>query len=104
MWSTIFTVGLVLSELPNLLAALCMFATSVISGALGALMAFAQSPWYVGYARLGAAPFGLTPAEDQQVAGLIMWVPGGLVHLAAALVLVRGLLNAGPARRAANAL
>ena len=70
------------------LAALCLFATSLISGALGALMAFSESPWYVGYARLGMAPFGLTPAEDQQLAGLIMWVPGGLVHAVAALALV----------------
>jgi cytochrome c oxidase assembly factor CtaG len=70
------------------LAALCLFATSLVSGALGALMAFSESPWYVGYARLGMAPFGLTPAEDQQLAGLIMWVPGGLVHAAAALAIV----------------
>ena len=81
------------------LAALCLFATSVISGALGALMAFAESPWYSGYARLGMAPFGLTPAEDQQLAGLIMWVPGGLVHAAAALLLIRGLLAAASPRR-----
>ena len=85
-------------------AALCLFATSVLSGALGALMAFSESPWYAGYARLGMAPFGLSPAEDQQLAGLIMWVPGGLVHAAAALVLVRGLLVAPPARRMADAL
>lgn len=35
------------------MAALCLFATSIVSGALGALMAFAQSPWYIGYARWG---------------------------------------------------
>ncbi|UAK25569.1 cytochrome c oxidase assembly protein [Sphingomonas nostoxanthinifaciens] len=74
-------------------AALCLFATSIISGALGALMAFSQSPWYAGYARLGMAPFGLTPAEDQQLAGLIMWVPGGLVHAAVALVMVKAVLS-----------
>jgi cytochrome c oxidase assembly factor CtaG len=34
------------------------------------------------------APFGLTPAEDQQLAGLLMWIPGGLVHAVAALVLL----------------
>lgn len=89
---------------PRAVAALCLFATSIISGALGALMAFAESPWYVGYARLGMAPFGLTPAEDQQLAGLIMWVPGGLVHAAAALVLVRGLLAAPPPGRTAHVL
>lgn len=85
-------------------AALCLFATSIISGALGALMAFAQSPWYPAYARLGMAPFGLTPAEDQQLAGLIMWVPGGLVHAAAALFLVRGLLVEPSPRGTADAV
>jgi cytochrome c oxidase assembly factor CtaG len=74
-------------------AALCLFATSVVSGALGALMAFSESPWYSGYSALGMAPFGLTPAEDQQMAGLIMWIPGGLVHAAAALILVHDMLR-----------
>jgi cytochrome c oxidase assembly factor CtaG len=74
------------------LAALCLLATSVVTGALGALMAFSHSPWYAGYARLPRAPFGLSPAEDQQVAGLIMWVPGGLVHAVAALLLLRTVL------------
>ena len=74
------------------LAAFCLLVTSFVAVALGALMAFSDSPWYAGYARLALAPFGLSPAEDQQVAGLIMWVPGGLVHLAAALALFRTLL------------
>lgn len=77
---------------PAGMAALCLVATAIVSGALGALMAFATSPWYAGYASLGLAPFGLTPAEDQQLAGLLMWVPGGLVHAGAALVLMRRLL------------
>lgn len=77
-------------------AGLCLFATSIVTGALGALMAVSSSPWYAGYARIGMAPMGLTPAEDQQVAGLVMWVPGGLVHAIAALVIVRGLLRAPP--------
>jgi cytochrome c oxidase assembly factor CtaG len=34
-----------------------------------------------------AAEWGLTPLEDQQLAGLIMWVPGGLVYAVAALAL-----------------
>ena len=74
------------------MAAICLFATSMIGGGVGALMALDASPWYAEYARLGMTPFGLTPAEDQQLAGVIMWVPGGLFHLAAALVfLARGL-------------
>ena len=34
-----------------------------------------------------ALEWGLTPLEDQQLAGLIMWVPAGLVYAAAALAL-----------------
>jgi putative membrane protein len=85
---------------PRALAALCLVITSIISGALGALMALANSPWYVGYSRLGLAPMGLTPAEDQQVAGLLMWVPGGLVHAGAALLMVRALLKPAEVRHA----
>jgi cytochrome c oxidase assembly factor CtaG len=75
------------------IAVMCLFATSIVSGALGALMAVSTSPWYRGYAQLGMAPLGFTPTEDQQVAGLIMWVPGGLVHAIAALIVMRGLLH-----------
>jgi cytochrome c oxidase assembly factor CtaG len=67
------------------LAAFCLFLTSLIGGALGALMAFSTSPWYAPYAALGLTPSGLSPAEDQQLAGLVMWVPGGAFHAAAAL-------------------
>lgn len=70
------------------IAALCLFATSLIGGGLGALMAFASSPWYPGYAALGMMPFGLSPIEDQQLAGLVMWIPGGMIHAVAALVLL----------------
>ena len=69
-------------------SALCLFATSMISGALGAFMALSTSPWYAGYAALGLAPLGLTPAEDQQLAGILMWIPGGLVHAVAAMLLL----------------
>lgn len=75
------------------LAALCLFATSLIGGALGALMAVSDSPWYDAYVRRGEAPFGLSHAEDQQLAGLVMWVPGGMVHALAALLVVATLLR-----------
>jgi cytochrome c oxidase assembly factor CtaG len=76
-------------------SALCLFATSVVSGALGALMAFSQSPWYAGYAALGLAPLGLTPLEDQQLAGVLMWIPGGVVHAGAALAMIAAALADG---------
>jgi len=68
-------------------SAACLFVTSLIGGALGALMSFSASPWYGQYAAMGMSGIGLDPAADQQLAGLLMWIPGGLVHGAAALVL-----------------
>jgi cytochrome c oxidase assembly factor CtaG len=80
----------------------CLFFTATISGALGALMAFSASPWYAGYAASGLDAFGLTPSEDQQLAGVLMWVPGGLVHAGAGLVLLARWLRreAGEGERA----
>lgn len=76
-----------------LVPALCLFLTAMVGGGLGALMAVSDSPWYGGYAALGLTGIGLPPNQDQQLAGLIMWVPGGLWHLAAALwFLIRGLM------------
>ncbi|MDB6164714.1 MAG: hypothetical protein JWL98_2146, partial [Xanthomonadaceae bacterium] len=66
----------------------CLCFTAVVSGALGALMAFSSSPWYAGYASTGLNAYGMTPAEDQQLAGLLMWIPGGLVHALAGLTLL----------------
>lgn len=75
-------------------SAACLFVTSLIGGALGALMAFSQSPWYSGYAALGMTGIGLDPVADQQLAGLLMWIPGGLVHAGAALLLLYRWLRA----------
>ena len=71
----------------------CLFFTSIVSGALGALMAVSDGPWYAGYAALGLDAFGLTPAEDQQLAGLLMWVPGGLLHAVVGLIVLARLLR-----------
>jgi cytochrome c oxidase assembly factor CtaG len=71
-----------------LLSAACLFLTSLVEGALGALMALSQSPWYSAYAAMGMSGIGLDPTTDQQLAGLVMWIPGGVVHGGAALWLL----------------
>ena len=68
-------------------SAACLFATSLIGGALGALMSLSSSPWYADYGAMGMTGIGLDPVDDQRLAGLIMWIPGGLVHGAAAVLL-----------------
>ena len=76
-----------------LLSAACLFLTSLVEGGLGALMALSQSPWYSAYAAMGMSGIGLNPTTDQQLAGLVMWIPGGAVHGAAALWLLHQWLS-----------
>jgi putative membrane protein len=63
-----------------------LFTTMMHTGALGALFTMSETVWYPLY---GNRPelFGLSPLEDQQLGGLIMWIPGGLAYVAAGLVL-----------------
>jgi putative membrane protein len=79
------------------LAVLYMFTTALHSGLLGALLTFANSVWYPGYAERTAS-WGLTPLQDQQIGGLIMWIPAGLVYIAAGLALFAGWLRESEAR------
>jgi putative membrane protein len=65
-------------------AAIVLTLTLMQSGALGALLQFASTPWYPAHAA-GAVAWGLTPLEDQQLAGLIMSVPAGVVYVGAAI-------------------
>jgi PQQ-dependent catabolism-associated beta-propeller protein len=73
-------------------AALYVFTTSVHSGILGALITFAGAIIYPAY-RESTASWGLTPLEDQQLGGLIMWVPAGVVYIVAGLALCAGWLR-----------
>jgi putative membrane protein len=70
------------------MAIMYLFTTAVHTGVLGALMAFSRAPWYPAYAT-SAAAWGLTPMADQQLAGLIMWIPASLAYLVAALAIMR---------------
>lgn len=63
-----------------------VFTTAVHTSVLGALLTFAPSIWYPAYAAT-AGTWGLTPLEDQQLAGLIMWVPPSVAYIAAGLAL-----------------
>jgi cytochrome c oxidase assembly factor CtaG len=76
------------------LGSLHIFVTMVHTGLLGALLTLATRVLYP--LQTAQAPlFGLSPLEDQQLAGLIMWVPGGLSYLAAGLLLAGLWLTSG---------
>jgi putative membrane protein len=65
---------------------LYVFTTAVHSSILGALLTFAPTVWYPTYTATTAA-WGLTPLEDQQLGGLLMWVPAGVLYVLSALFL-----------------
>ncbi len=66
--------GSVLRQAPGGIDVLCIVVTMIHMGLLGALLTFAGRPLYAGFT-----------LEDQQLGGLIMWVPAGF------LVLLKGL-------------
>ncbi len=69
-----------------------VFTTAVHTGILGALLTFAPHIWYTPY--LTTTPvWGLTPLQDQQIGGLIMWVPASVIYLVAGLWLFAGWLK-----------
>jgi putative membrane protein len=74
-------------------AVLFVFTMGLPMGILGALLTFAPTLWYPGQ-EVNSALWGLTPLEDQQLAGLLMWVPSGIVYLLLALGLMAAWLRA----------
>jgi putative membrane protein len=85
-WSAVVASG-AYGRLGQTAAVLVVFGTAVQSGGLGALLTFAPSPLYATHEAAVAARGG-DALRDQQLAGLLMWVPGGLVYVAAAALLL----------------
>lgn len=71
MWTAVFGSG-------PLLAFLILFATGVQMSLLGALLTFASVPLFSVH-EFTTAAWGLTWIQDQQLGGLIMWAPAGLL-------------------------
>jgi putative membrane protein len=63
-----------------------LFTTMMHTTILGALLTVSSKVWYTAY---GDQPsrMGFDALEDQQLGGLIMWVPGGLAFLLAGLII-----------------
>ena len=68
-------------------AAWHLFVTMLHTSILGALMALAPHVLYSAQTRVSQA-WGLTPLEDQQLAGMVMWIPAGTIYAGAALALL----------------
>jgi putative membrane protein len=80
-----------------------LFTTMVHTAALGALLTLSPALWYPAYASTSLA-FELDPLEDQQLGGLVMWVPAGMAYLTVGLALAaRWLRDGGTARTSTGA-
>jgi len=77
LWATIFVA-------PTGRAILALLFSTIQMGMLGALLAFSSQALYLPHLTTTLA-FGLDPLGDQQLAGLIMWVPAALPYLGMAL-------------------
>ncbi|VVT08740.1 cytochrome c oxidase assembly protein [Rhizobium sp. EC-SD404] len=69
-----------------------LFGSIVQMGMLGALLTFARAPLYGDHIATTEA-FGLSPLADQQLAGILMWVPAALPYLIVALIFSSALVQ-----------
>ena len=76
-------------------AVLYLFAAALADTLLGAALTLSRRPWYTAHWGTTAA-WGLTPLEDQQLAGLLMWIPAGLIYLVALAPLLVRVLRRDP--------
>ena len=77
-------------------AALAALGSSVQMGLLGALITFAPHAFYTPHLTTTFA-WGLTPLQDQQLGGAIMWIPGCFAYLLVTLFALRHLFVEPPA-------
>ncbi len=80
-------------RLQPLVAVGSLFATSLVAMLLGIFLALSPEIWYEAY-RWRTAAWSLTPLADQQLAGLLMWMPACLVYPAVAALVLGNWLQA----------
>lgn len=84
-------------------AFILVFTTALHSSLLGAVMTVARTVWYPIY-NGRTAPWGLSPLQDQQLGGLIMWIPSGIVLVIAGLALFAGWISEAERRQSLTPL
>jgi putative membrane protein len=87
-------------RLGNGLRILYVFAQALQGSVLGAVITFAAHPLYSTHAEITTA-WGFEQLVDQQIAGLIMWVPPAVLYLGVSAYLFVGWLDAVRVRQTA---
>lgn len=90
-WSTVLRLR-ARERLGHGLRILYVFAMGLQGSMLGALITFAAQPLYASHVE-SAPQWGFSPLVDQQLAGLIMWVPPAMLYLGVAAYLFIGWLQ-----------
>ena len=67
---------------------------------LGVVIAFATEPIYTYYTTVPRL-WGLSVVEDQMISGIIMWIPGSMMYILIALILVSRIVQ-GEAEKPEN--
>jgi putative membrane protein len=70
-----------------------LLAAVPVNMAAGVAISFAGQPVYTYYETV-PRPWGLTMMQDQMLGGVIMWIPGSMMYILAALILIAGLVQA----------
>jgi len=76
-----------LARAPVAGAVASLLVAMVLMGLLGALLTFTPRPIYEPHL-LTTLPWGFTALEDQQIGGVVMWAPGSLIYLLAAMAIL----------------
>jgi putative membrane protein len=84
-------------------AILFVFTTGLHTGILGALFTLTDRVWFHIHEGRTAA-WNLTALEDQQLAGLIMWIPAGVVFILIALAMLAAWMGESERRLAYSKL
>jgi putative membrane protein len=74
-----------------------VFFTAMHSGLLAALLSLSEQPWYGMHAERTLAA-GVDPVTDQQRAGLLMWIPGGILMTSIGLAFLAAWIGASGRR------
>ncbi len=81
---------------PKWIAIPYLLSADIVNTIVSAAFIFSGKLLYPSYAAVRAG--GISPVDDQTLAGAIMWVPGSVIYLVPTVVFAMGLLSTRPAR------
>jgi cytochrome c oxidase assembly factor CtaG len=91
-WWLVIGAGPRLRSLSSGMRLVFLLASVPVNMAAGVAIAFAAEPIYSYYTTMPRL-WGISVMQDQMLAGVIMWIPGSMMHLMAALIFISRLVQ-----------